>query len=118
MEPLYDPKSDSHISLLDGQIQVTKSDATLAKTPLYLSSDLYPPAKHFEHLKFLKKNSSNIVLNPAGTALVCKSDRIQEVEMNQSFEKGSVCWEIHVPHSVLSLAVGLRSAKTNKYSLF
>lgn len=49
---------------------------------------------------------------------MCKSDRIQEIDLNVTIEKGWLWWEIFVPHTSLYLSVGVKDTAKSKFASF
>jgi hypothetical protein len=70
------------------------------------------------YLKFTKKAQTLVTISPQGTLLTSKSDRIQEVDLNISLDRGQIWWEIFVPHTTLFLTVGVKDTKQAKFYTF
>jgi hypothetical protein len=66
----------------------------------------------------VKKNQAVVTISPQGTLITSKSDRIQEVDMNVSLNRGQLWWEIFVPHTTLFLTIGVKDTKQTVFSTF
>ncbi len=60
----------------------------------------------------LKNN--NLTLTPTGNILTCKSQIIQEVDMDKTYNSGVISWSFYLPKKMLSFCVGLKDNKNKK----
>lgn len=69
-------------------------------------------------LKFLPGKSESVEITPCGLILVSRSDKITQVNLNKSFERGIHCWEFHCPLSCYGITFGLRNRGGRKEETF
>lgn len=73
--------------------------------------------KHLQTLRFKRSFNSQVVFNPSGKSFTCKSDKLQDVEMNFGFSEGVAIWTISSISNCLSLVCGVRNIE-NKVEHF
>ncbi len=54
------------------------------------------------------------MFNPSGRSLTCKSDKIQEVDMNLTYSTGVALWSITCSSNCLSLIIGVKNVQKKK----
>lgn len=115
---ITDPITQTQYILHRGQLQITSKDKPFESFPV--SPTITEPKKKSNrfYLKFVKKNSSLVSLSPQGTLISCKSDRIQEVDLNITLDRGQIWWELFVPHTTLFLTVGVKDTKHTQSHTF
>ena len=62
--------------------------------------------------------NNNLTLNPTGNILMCKSQIIQEADMDKTYTSGVICWTIYLPKKMLSFGVGLKDSRNKKIVSF
>lgn len=89
---LIDPLTQTTYALADGLIKVTPKGSPTEIFPIAdIGTDSRKAINRF-YVKFAKRNQNLVNISPQGTLLTCKSDRIQEVDLNVSLSCGQIWW--------------------------
>lgn len=69
-------------------------------------------------LKFAADCSESVEVSPCGLILLSRSDKITQVPLNKSWNRGIHCWEFYCPLSCYGITIGLKEVGGRREETF